>query len=776
MKRPRRLRLILLLAAASTAAACVREPAAPPAPARDQLLDQAFSLVDSDPGQAARLFAEAGEGPVLETARVESWAECLERSSAASGGWREYLAAAPPPMSAARARLQLIAALIAEGDLDGASAERSLLSDERGAEADELLLTAGDENTRLAAARRLAVAAPRRLSALDKDLDRRLLTTLGPEDRLARSRAWRRENAPARAAAELRSLRWSGAEEIERRRELARAELDDGSPNRALRVLPDGRDAGSVDLTLRAQAFRNRAWALWPDAGARRVFEDCRTAADRALSTGVSGETRSSALVLHLECATESGQLDTAFSSWRRLEATGWTDPRREWLGRRLGVALAIRGGHPDRVLEIARGLPDQARCLTYWAASSAAPAVATDLDALAAAPVPDLYGRWSLDTLGRAGPTASPMAPAVIPDHPPASVQRLLDSGAEKEAARQWRRIRRARPPTPDEALAGANLATDVGQLNDSITWLRAGFPELGTTDMTRAPENAVEAYLPLRWRSALMTAAAEFGVDPWLLAGIARQESTFSGTRGLAAGRHRRHAAAAVHRGRARTSARPRRRAGSPRCRAQPASGRAGARTPPATVRRCGTGARGLQRGGDTGPRLVEATVRPPPVHRRDPDPGNLYLCAPGSLSPRGLPADLRQPREEPTMMIEVRTTSRRQMVDITARVAAAIEDSGDGLCHVFVPHTTAAVVINESADPDVARDLTEAYAAMVPSIDFAHTEGNSDAHLMATLLGSSVTVPVEKGRLCLGIWQGIFFVELDGPRLRKVFVSRI
>ena len=124
---------------------------------------------------------------------------------------------------------------------------------------------------------------------------------------------------------------------------------------------------------------------------------------------------------------------------------------------------------------------------------------------------------------------------------------------------------------------------------------------------------------------------------------------------------------------------------------------------------------------------------------------------------------------------MMIEVRTTSHRQMVNITSRVAAAIEGSGGGLCHVFVPHTTAAVVINESADPDVARDLVAAYEAMVPSIPFAHSEGNSDAHLMATLLGSSVTVPVEDGRLCLGTWQGIFFVELDGPRLRKVRVTR-
>jgi len=123
---------------------------------------------------------------------------------------------------------------------------------------------------------------------------------------------------------------------------------------------------------------------------------------------------------------------------------------------------------------------------------------------------------------------------------------------------------------------------------------------------------------------------------------------------------------------------------------------------------------------------------------------------------------------------MNIEVRSGARREMIDITRAVATAVEGAGDGLCHVFVPHTTAAVVINEHADPDVARDLTAAYEAMVPQIRFAHAEGNSDAHLMATLLGSSVTVPVEAGRLRLGTWQGIFFVELDGPRSRKVWVT--
>lgn len=125
-----------------------------------------------------------------------------------------------------------------------------------------------------------------------------------------------------------------------------------------------------------------------------------------------------------------------------------------------------------------------------------------------------------------------------------------------------------------------------------------------------------------------------------------------------------------------------------------------------------------------------------------------------------------------------ISVRTSTRTQLVNITSKVASALAelDPAATLCHVYVPHTTAAVVINEAADPDVADDLTAAYQAMVPEIPFAHAEGNSDSHLLATLLGPSVTIPVESGRLKLGIWQGIFFVDLDGPRTRRVWVSAV
>ena len=125
-----------------------------------------------------------------------------------------------------------------------------------------------------------------------------------------------------------------------------------------------------------------------------------------------------------------------------------------------------------------------------------------------------------------------------------------------------------------------------------------------------------------------------------------------------------------------------------------------------------------------------------------------------------------------------ISVRTSTRTQLVNITSKVASALAelDPAATLCHVYVPHTTAAVVVNESADPDVAGDLVAAYQAMVPEIPFSHAEGNSDSHLLATLLGASVTIPVENGRLKLGIWQGIFFVDLDGPRTRRVWVSTI
>ena len=122
-----------------------------------------------------------------------------------------------------------------------------------------------------------------------------------------------------------------------------------------------------------------------------------------------------------------------------------------------------------------------------------------------------------------------------------------------------------------------------------------------------------------------------------------------------------------------------------------------------------------------------------------------------------------------------IRVRTSEREQIVLITRELDAALATltSGDGICTIVVPHTTCAISVNENADPDVPADLVKALRAMVPDVKFRHGEGNSDAHLLSMLIGTSLSWPYRNGRLVLGRWQGVYFVELDGPRERKVTV---
>ena len=120
-------------------------------------------------------------------------------------------------------------------------------------------------------------------------------------------------------------------------------------------------------------------------------------------------------------------------------------------------------------------------------------------------------------------------------------------------------------------------------------------------------------------------------------------------------------------------------------------------------------------------------------------------------------------------------VRTSAREQIVIITAEVDRVLGQltSGDGICTIIVPHTTCAISVNENADPDVPADLTKALRAMVPDVRFSHGEGNSDAHLLSMLIGTSLSWPYRKGKLVLGTWQGVYFIELDGPRQRHVTV---
>ena len=124
-----------------------------------------------------------------------------------------------------------------------------------------------------------------------------------------------------------------------------------------------------------------------------------------------------------------------------------------------------------------------------------------------------------------------------------------------------------------------------------------------------------------------------------------------------------------------------------------------------------------------------------------------------------------------------IEVKTQAREELVDITARVREELVSSGvkDGICYVYVPHTTAAVTINENADLSVKEDILMALRKIVPdSLPYRHSEGNSPAHVKACLIGSSIKVIIDEGQLALGTWQGIFFCEFDGPRSRNVFIK--
>lgn len=124
-----------------------------------------------------------------------------------------------------------------------------------------------------------------------------------------------------------------------------------------------------------------------------------------------------------------------------------------------------------------------------------------------------------------------------------------------------------------------------------------------------------------------------------------------------------------------------------------------------------------------------------------------------------------------------LSVKTDRRTQLVDVTAQVQKAVSasDVADGICYLYVPHTTAAITINECADPDVARDVEGALDRLIPVTGpYRHSEGNSDSHVKAILVGASQTIFVQGGKLALGRWQGIFFCEFDGPRNRKVHVK--
>ncbi len=126
-----------------------------------------------------------------------------------------------------------------------------------------------------------------------------------------------------------------------------------------------------------------------------------------------------------------------------------------------------------------------------------------------------------------------------------------------------------------------------------------------------------------------------------------------------------------------------------------------------------------------------------------------------------------------------ISIRTSSRIDLVDITAKVQAVLSKSKtkQGICFVFCPHTTAGLTINENADPSVRRDIINALTKLAPAnAGYAHSEGNADSHIKSSLFGASLTIFIEDGQLAFGTWQGIYFCESDGPRSREIWIKVI
>ena len=129
--------------------------------------------------------------------------------------------------------------------------------------------------------------------------------------------------------------------------------------------------------------------------------------------------------------------------------------------------------------------------------------------------------------------------------------------------------------------------------------------------------------------------------------------------------------------------------------------------------------------------------------------------------------------------TKNINIKTRTRTEFVDITSEIQQVIDEAGikNGICCLYIPHTTAGITINEGADPSVVSDIQRTLSKLIPNnLNYSHMEGNSDAHIKSTVVGASKTVIIDDGKLLLGTWQSIFFCEFDGPRHRRILVKLI
>jgi hypothetical protein len=464
----------------------------------------------------------------LEHLRFEMWLDALDRAGASTPEWEAFLNQGPPEDFADRAMLKLARMAMAGHRCDEAEAILGGISAESLVGADVVRLASSELAVAEAAATRLAVVAPLVLRREAPAMEKTALAGLGDEDRIARCVAWRKAGHPSRAAAELRKIKVGPGLKTKWRLELARSELKRGSISAALRAVPPVSRCSADEALVRASAWRRRGWSRYPRLAASRAFGQCLDAARRAVAQ--TAETNLGALELQLECGTEAGQLGTAIEAWHSLAETNWSGSRRSWLGRRLGIALARSGHFREELGRLIKSLDDQKRSLGFAAATAGPEMDSRTLVELAEVGIPDLYGSWSLEAIGKAGPSRIDLPPPVAVGSPPETVAWLMDLGEQGLASREWRRHAEVRGVLPGEALAAALFEDGRDRPDLAIRWLRRGFHDLGGLGTARVAENAVKAYLPLRWVDELKRAAAEFGLDPWLLAGLARQESIFN------------------------------------------------------------------------------------------------------------------------------------------------------------------------------------------------------------------------------------------------------
>jgi soluble lytic murein transglycosylase len=512
-------------------AACGSGPPSPSGEYRDLRLERLAEGVThrrSDPLRARKALADAGPGAEMERLRFQWWIDTLEADPsgrASDGDWHEFLRQGPPQDLVDRARRAWSGLLAAEGRVTDALAVIDGIADPLIADEERLALVDGEAAASIA--RRLAVTAPDRLRSVRPDLEVAALATLTADEWVERAAGWRRAGRARTAAGELRQRRFRGDAERSRRLELARAELARGRSSTAVALLPAIASSNAGEALIRAQVARDRGWSRWPGRRSRATFLDGLVAARRARTVATSTDQRIAALELELECATEAARTDLALAAWNALEAEGWSSSRRSWLGRRLGVAVARRDGWSEDVRRLAGALPQHARGFRWWAARDAMESLAP----LAEGASPDLYALWAVETGDLPAPrVAWQRTAAVSPGAPPMVVQWLLDHDLPGTASLEWRRLAIERGTTPSEALAAATFERQRGRPDLAVRWLRHGFPDLGGVNTLAEAENAVRAYLPLDHRNELEAAAAEAGVDPWLLAGIARQESIFN------------------------------------------------------------------------------------------------------------------------------------------------------------------------------------------------------------------------------------------------------